>query len=353
MRSQSLAVIVLFSATLFAAEPTLPDLFRQAKDEFAHGDYTRSLADFELLDAMSLRPGMEKDRAKLASVITFYRAGNLASLGRREEARDQFINFLAMMPNASIASPPYSAKVVDAFQQARKEMEGKSGSLAVAYAQFVPPAGWILAGDEHWIESPVRLLLTPAQKAEYATFATPAERQTFVERFWKQLDPTPATDANEFRSEFERRVAFADASFSTDKMPGRNTDRAAVFALFGPPTYAGSAYLSSSDDVMANLRSAGNQDMGRAVRGSNSTGGFGTITGTQPTDNLEVDAKRGVREAWYYRRARIPKELVYPELRFDFITKEGYGTGVMQKDPQPMQAIGQAAEVARKTKALN
>ena len=346
-------LLILFCTSVFAAEPTLPDLFKKAKDEFARADYTHSLADFEQLENLSLRPGMEKDRAKLASVITFYRAANLASLGRRDEAREQFINFLAVMPNATIASPPYSAKVVDAFQQARKDLEGKSGSLALAYAQFVPPAGWTLASDEHWIESPVRFLLTAAQKAEYATFATPAERQTFVERFWKQLDPTPATDANEFRSEFERRVAFADASFSTDKMPGRITDRATVFALFGPPTYAGTAYLSSSDDVMANLRAAGNQDMGRAVRGSNSTGGFGTITGTKPTDNLESDAKRGVREAWYYRRARIPKELVYQELRFDFITKEGYGTGVLQKDAQPMQALGQAAEVARKDKALH
>jgi GWxTD domain-containing protein len=352
MRSPSL-FIVLFSATLFAAEPTLPDLFKKAKDEFAGGDYTHSLTDFEQLDTMSLRPGMERDRAKLASVITFYRAANLASLGRLDDAKEQFINFLALMPNASIATPPYSAKVVDAFQKAKKEMEGKSASLAVAYAQFVPPAGWTLAADEHWTESPVRFLLTPAQKAEYATFTTPAERQTFVERLWKQLDPTPATDANEFRSEFERRVAFADANFSTDKMRGRSTDRAGVFALFGPPTYAGTAYLSSADDVMANLRAAGNQDMSRGARGSNSTLGLGAMSGAQPTDNLEVDAKRGVREAWYYRRARIPKELVYQELRFDFITKEGYGTGVMQKDSQPMQALGQAADVARKEKALH
>ena len=36
------------------------------------------------------------------------------------------------------------------------------------------------------------------------------------------------------------------------------------------------------------------------------------------------------------------------EVRFDFLTQEGYGTGVLQKDPSPMQTLGQAVEMAKK-----
>lgn len=41
------------------------------------------------------------------------------------------------------------------------------------------------------------------------------------------------------------------------------------------------------------------------------------------------------------------------EVRVSFVTKQGYGTGVLQKDPQPMQALGFAAEAARRDKQLN
>ena len=34
-------------------------------------------------------------------------------------------------------------------------------------------------------------------------------------------------------------------------------------------------------------------------------------------------------------------------------TLEGYGAAVMQKDPQPMQTLGQAVEAARRDKKLN
>src|SRR5438094_289811 len=67
--------------TLFAA--TLPQIFNQAKNEFSVGNYKQSLADFDLLDAESRKPGLEADRAKLAPVILFYRGATLAGRPRR------------------------------------------------------------------------------------------------------------------------------------------------------------------------------------------------------------------------------------------------------------------------------
>jgi len=344
--------LLLFAGVSLAADISLPDLFKRAKEEFAKGDYQRSYSDFDLLDTTSAQPGLENDRAKLIPVVTFYRGANLAALGRKDEAKEAFIAYLGYMPTAAIASPPFPKATVDLFEQARKESAGRSNTIGAAYTTFITPPTWKLAPDATWIDSPVRYLLTPAQKKEYATFTTDAERATFIEAFWKQLDPTPDTENNEFRREFERRVAFADATWSTDKMPGRLSDRAAIFAYLGTPNYAAMGNLATGDDTMAAIRSGGNADLGDYTGKSKIRTGGPAPVRTQ-NDNLEQDFGRGNRESWVYRKDRLPKGIVFQEVKVSFITKQGYGTGVLQKDPQPMQALGFAADAARKDKRLN
>jgi GWxTD domain-containing protein len=357
MRILSCATLLLLAASIFAADPSLSQLFKQAKDKFTAGDYKSSLADLDALDALSAQPGHENERAKLLPVLTFYRGANLAALGQKDEAREAFASFLTLTPNGSIASPPFPKSTVDLFEDGRKLARGRSTSMATVYSAFTTPAGWTLPPDEHWIESPVRYLVTPAQKKEYSTFTSNAERAAFIEAFWKQLDPTPTTDVNEFRSEFERRLAFADTQFTTPKAPGRLTDSATIFTFLGPPTYASQSQLASSDDVMGQLRSNGNsQGLGGfsapGVRGKpNSIAG--SVTGSTKEDTLETDSTKARREAWYYRPGRIPQGVPFKEVRFDFLTKPGYGTDVLQKDPQPMQTFGIAVEAARRDRRLN
>jgi GWxTD domain-containing protein len=332
--SRTLIVAALFVITgsAIAADLTLPDLFKRAKDEFAHGDYQHSLADFELLDATSAKPGFEADRAKLIPVVTFYRGANLAALGRKADAKEAFVTYFAYVPNASISPTAFPKATVEVFELARKEAASRSTTVSTAFATFVKPATWSLAPDEHWIESPVKYLLTPAQKKEYATFKTNAERASFIDAFWKQLDPTPATDVNELRNEFERRLAFADANFGTPKQAGSLTERGTVFAFLGAPTYVGVKELAAENDSIDQLRSHG-----LAVGGP----------------SLERQGSQGQRESWYYRPGRIPAGVPYPEVRFDFITKQGYGTSVLQKDPEPMTTLGIAADAVRRTLKLN
>ena len=344
--------LLLLAGAVFAADVTLPDLFKRAKEEFSAGSYQKSLADFEMLDTASAQPGLENDRAKLIPVVTFYRGANLAALGRKDDAKEAFIAYLAYVPTAAIASPPFPKATVDLFEAARKESAGRSNTIGAAYGTFITPAGWTLAADEKWIETPVRYLLTPAQKKEYATFTTNAERSSFIEAFWKQLDPTPDTDVNEFRREFEHRIAFADVTWSTDKMPGRLSDRAAIFAFLGAPTYAAMANVGSSDDTMSAIRS-GNTDMSSySGKTAYNPGGTAASVKRSANDNLEQDYNRGNRESWIYRKDRLPKGVAFQEVKISFLTKQGYGTGVLQKDPQPMQTLGFAAEAARRDKRL-
>lgn len=332
LRTLIAAALLLVTATALAADPTLPELFKQAKDKFASGDHKGSLADFELLDRNSAKRGFENDRAKLIPVVTFYRGANLAALGRKNEAKEAFIAYLEGTPTAAIVSPPFPKATVEIFEQARKEAASRSTTIRTAYAAFTPPHDWSMLNDEHWIETPIRYLLTPAQKKEYTTFTTNIERSAFIEAFWKQLDPTPATEENELRNEFGRRVAFADANFATPRQEGRFTERAAVFTFLGTPTYVGVKELAAGDETLDQLRSGGRATGGR---------------------ELERQGSRGQRESWYYRPGRIPAGVPFREVRFDFITKEGYGTSVMQKDSEPMQTLGIAAGAARRDKKLN
>jgi GWxTD domain-containing protein len=324
------ALLLLITCSVLAADPTLPELFKRAKEKFSTGDYKGSLADFDLLDKNSSQPGFATDRAKLLPVITFYRGANLAALGRKNEAKDAFITYLGFVPNATMASPPFPTATVDIFEQARKVIASQSMSISGTYASFTAPAGSKLEADEHWLETPIRYLATPAQKKEYSALTTSAQRAAFVDAFWKDLDPTPGTDANELRAEFERRVAYADATFGTPKLAGRFTDRGAVFVFLGPPTYASQSAISSGSDPMDQLRIGG-------------AGGR----------ELERQGSHGGRESWYYRAGRIPAGVPFKEVRFDFITKEGYGTSVMQKDAEPMQTLGIGADAARRDKKLN
>lgn len=75
-----------------------------------------------------------------------------------------------------------------------------------------------------------------------------ASRQAAINKFWRELDPTPGTISNELKAEFYRRVYFA-----LDHFPGRVerefSDQARVFIMLGAPD----ALQSTLDTASGNL----------------------------------------------------------------------------------------------------
>jgi len=61
-------------------------------------------------------------------------------------------------------------------------------------------------------------------------------RDDFIAQFWKRRDPTPDSERNEYKIEYEDRVAKATAMFHGEGRPGWQTDRGRIFILFGPPS---------------------------------------------------------------------------------------------------------------------
>ena len=72
------------------------------------------------------------------------------------------------------------------------------------------------------------------EELQHLRMAAGDERQRLWAEFWKRRDPTPETEENEFKTEFFRRVRYANEAFTVIR-PGWRTDRGRIYIIYGPP----------------------------------------------------------------------------------------------------------------------
>jgi GWxTD domain-containing protein len=358
-RSVVVLAAVLLSASLPASN--LPQLLQKAKDQLRLAAYSDTLATLDQLEAESQKEGLEKDRAALAPVLAFYRGACLASLDRPAEAQAQFHAFLAFQPNAALDPAVYSKKVISSLEDARrtlsarKQLPEQTGSLATSYRAFPTPSreAHVTLGEE-WADGPARFLMTPDERRTFSRLSSVVSRSEFVTAFWKSRDPRPETSENEFRDDFEKRVAFADSRFTQGETAGSLTDRGMVFILLGPPTWAGQKPLTSGEDT--NDRAALFAYRPADVKIASAPGGTTTDTVrkvdkvTGPGTKMNEAAKNW-REVWHYRRELLPKGIPYHQVDFEFVTKEGYGQNVLQRETQVLDTLEKAKALLRQSAA--
>ena len=87
-----------------------------------------------------------------------------------------------------------------------------------------------------WLSQEVEWLLTPEERQAAGTLRDGEAQARFVREFWRRRDPTSGTSANELYEEHVKRLAEADAKFSSGKR-GRFTDRGRVYITWGPPDF--------------------------------------------------------------------------------------------------------------------
>ncbi len=191
----------------------------------------------------------------------------------------------------------------------------------------------------------MRYLLTSEERRTFTQMFNPVSRSEFVIAFWKARDPRPETEENEFREEFERRVAFADSHFTDDEIRGSLTDRGMVFLLLGPPTYIGRRPIGAGED---SSEPAGMARYSRNDITAVEKGGGGTTAKNAAIDNMTGPGNRMLegaanwREVWHYRKDLLPKGLPYGQVDFEFITRQGYGKNVMQREAAVLNTIDAA-----------
>ena len=80
-----------------------------------------------------------------------------------------------------------------------------------------------------WLDS-VEVIVTKDERSTFLALEKDYQRESFIERFWKVRDPYPGSARNEFREDFEARLANGLSLF------GRTDDaRTQVLLLNGPP----------------------------------------------------------------------------------------------------------------------
>ena len=87
-----------------------------------------------------------------------------------------------------------------------------------------------------WLEEDVVYIITPKEKDVFLRLESDRDRNLFIEAFWKQRDPTPGTEENEFRTEHYRRIQHANQFFGKDSPgPGWKSDMGRIYIILGVP----------------------------------------------------------------------------------------------------------------------
>lgn len=359
MRRAAFSSLLLFFFTVSALPAAaLPQLFQKAKEQFRLGSYAAALATLSEVEKESEKPENQANKTSVRPSLAFYRGACLAALDRQNEAREEFEVFLAYSPNASLDPAVYPKKVIAALKQTRLNAQRtreaapeKSSITAADYAYSRNVDARNDGRPEDWAEGPVRYLLRAEDRRSFSQLLDPVARSEFVTAFWKARDPRPETPENEFREEFEKRVAYADAHFAQDEVRGSLTDRGMVFLLLGPPTYVGRRPIKSgedTDDPTGMSRFTRNDvTTVQKTMGNTPAASVAIDTMTGPANTMP-DAVARWQEVWHYRRELLPKEAPYQQVDFEFITRKGYGKNVLQREETVLNTLD-AARSAVKT----
>ena len=87
-----------------------------------------------------------------------------------------------------------------------------------------------------WLEEDVVYIITPKEKDVFLRLESDRDRNLFIEAFWKQRDPNPETEENEFRKEHYRRIQHANQFYGKDSPgPGWRSAMGRVYIMLGEP----------------------------------------------------------------------------------------------------------------------
>jgi GWxTD domain-containing protein len=127
---------------------------------------------------------------------------------------------------SALPSGRYGVRVA-AVRRATEERATSGGTIEVVWSAF----SWNRKLDDLVDE------LTPVASSDDISRLkrlSSGEREPFLAKFWKELDPTPDTPRNEAFEEHYQRIRIADRLY-TSRLRGISTDRGRVYVRFGQP----------------------------------------------------------------------------------------------------------------------
>ena len=115
------------------------------------------------------------------------------------------------------------------------------GMLSLAAGSWGAPASderekKLPESHRKWLKEEVTYIITEVERETFLSLGTEAERQAFLEAFWRKRDSNPSTSENEYKTEHYERLAYANEFFGRDTFrPGWQTDRGRYYILLGKP----------------------------------------------------------------------------------------------------------------------
>lgn len=195
-------------------------------------------------------------------------------------------------------------------------------ALIVAGCALSGATAYALSADYlEWGRGPAQFLMTKDEAAKWKTITSDDEAKAFVALFWARRDPTPDTPRNEYRDEYERRVATADKNFPADKKRGALTDRGKILILFGQPKKiegTGNQRQSAMPGMSGGLR-------GSAPGTSSDTSAGDSFLGGGSTEDTagQVWTYEGADARALFGQARAPLRFVDRQGKSDFTLERG------------------------------
>lgn len=307
----ALTFVFLLTFPLFAA-PTDPGLLvEQARDHISGKRYIDAISALKgaLKDVEKLSPA---ERTQAEAAVHFYSAVAHAGMREDADANAHLKQFFSLVPNAKLSAPQkYDPHFVDLFRntQPRDANAPLDENATFRFDHFYP--GY--RTDTHPAEdhlmwgAAISILATPKEKRQWESTLASADREQFMDAFWKKRDAQPETPINEFRDTFLQRVAFADYAFGAPDERGATSDRGRVFVLLGAPSSVHRRPLTPLD-------------------------------GVQIVDRTTV--LNGLVEQWVYPNTQLPVKIAKKYVGYRFVTQEGIGENVMQREePYAIQAL--------------
>ena len=98
---------------------------------------------------------------------------------------------------------------------------------------------------QKWLDEEVVYIISGQERSAFKALATDAQRDGFIERFWKMRDTDSSTEDNEFKKDHYARILYANEHFH-DGIPGWKSDRGRIWILHGPPDSRHYAYGAGS-----------------------------------------------------------------------------------------------------------
>jgi GWxTD domain-containing protein len=112
--------------------------------------------------------------------------------------------------------------------------------LGLALAGLAPAGQKVREKDlpsrhQDWLKLTTTFIL-PAEREVFLSLTNERERDIFIEAFWKQRDPTPATPQNEYKDEMEARFKYVNEYFRRGTVrEGWMTDMGRIYMILGRP----------------------------------------------------------------------------------------------------------------------